>query len=334
MRNSPVIVGLGLVLVFGLAGPWATRPCRAAEAGEGVRETIEARVDPEAGRIEWRYRGRTLLAYVFATNQYKPYLRELRTLTGEDVLRDAPADHLHHHGLMYAIRVNGVNFWEERDVAGRQRHAALLAHRAGRGAGGRPEASFTELIHWLPPGSGEGAVPAGESGAFLVERRTLALAVDDGRDEVALTWHADLAVGGRTNQVRLHGSDYNGLGLRVPASWDRAAHHVNSERAPYATGGKHDVIPARWGAVSGPPDGRGPQVVLAARPRGQAGRNVFFSMTEPFTYLSATQGLDQAPLDYRAGDRFTLDYLVLVHARPKTPEQIEARYQEWSRALP
>ena len=34
-------------------------------------------------------------------------------VTGENLLRDAPHDHLHHHALMYGIRVNGVNFWEE-----------------------------------------------------------------------------------------------------------------------------------------------------------------------------------------------------------------------------
>ncbi len=63
--------------------------------------------------------------YAFATNQFKPYVRELYTLRGENVLRDAPPDHLHHHGLMYAVWVNGINFWEERGAPGFEQHVEL-----------------------------------------------------------------------------------------------------------------------------------------------------------------------------------------------------------------
>ena len=57
--------------------------------------------------LEVRYKGQKILVYAFATNQFKPYVRELYTLRGENVTRDAPPDHLHHHGLMYAVYVNG-----------------------------------------------------------------------------------------------------------------------------------------------------------------------------------------------------------------------------------
>ncbi len=80
-------------------------------------------------------------------------------------------------------------------------------------------------------------------------------------------------------------------------------------------------------------DGRTTQVALFARPRGHAGTNSFFAMTEPFTYLAATQGLDKKPLDYRAGDRFAIDYLVLIYPVARTAAQIEARYQAWAGEL-
>ena len=92
-------------------------------------------------------------------------------------------------------------------------------------------------------------------------------------------------------------------------------------------------MPARWGAVSHTVDGRTMHVALFARPRGHAGTNSFFAMTEPFTYLSATQGLDKAPLEYRAGDRFAIDYLVLVYPAARTAAQMEARYLAWAREL-
>ena len=85
-------------------------------------------IDPQDGRgeLEVRFKGRKLLVYAFATNQFKPYVRELYTLRGENVLRDAAPDHLHHHGLMYAVCVNGINFWEERNAPGIQKHVEML----------------------------------------------------------------------------------------------------------------------------------------------------------------------------------------------------------------
>ena len=157
--------------------------------------------------------------------------------------------------------------------------------------------------------------------------------MDEAKEEVALAWHAEFEVGARTNRVSLHGSDYNGLGLRLPAAWDHVARHENSEKAPWPTGGKPGAVPARWGAVSHTVDGRTTQVALFARPRGHAGTNSFFAMTEPFTYLAATQGLDKGPLTYRAGDRFAIDYLVLAYPAARTAAQIEARYRAWAGEL-
>ena len=56
-------------------------------------------------------------------------------------------------------------------------------------------------------------------------------------------------------------------------------------------------------------------------------------MTEPFTYLAATQCLDRAPLEYRAGDRFAIDHLVLVYSTARAPAQLEERYQSWAGKL-
>jgi hypothetical protein len=321
-KSSLSLVGVLVLVLF----PASQRTTIAGQSDASVGVWTEV-VQPERGLIEWHFKGRKLLAYTFATNQFKPYVRELSSLAGDNVLRDAPFDHLHHHGLMYAIRVNGVNFWEERDQPGHQRHIKLLSQSTSRGASGLPQASFTELIHWVP--HGEHAQADTTPAAFLVELRTLTLIVDEAKEEVVLAWHAEFEVGARTNRVTLHGSDYNGLGLRLPAAWDHVARHENSERALYPAGGKPGAVPARWSAVSHTVDGRTTQVALFASPRGHAGTNSFFAMTEPFTYLAATQGLDKKPLDYGAGDRFAIDYLVLVSPAVRTTAQLETRYQAW-----
>jgi hypothetical protein len=60
-----------------------------------------------------------------------------------------------------------------------------------------------------------------------------------------------------------------------------------------------------------------------------AGQPRIFSMINPFAYLSATQNLDQAPLEYRRGETFTVRHLVTVTPRRLTTETLERRYQRW-----
>ena len=45
-------------------------------------------------------------------------------------------------------------------------------------------------------------------------------------------------------------------------------------------------------------------------------------MRTGFPYLSATQGLDQEPLVYRAGDTFELNYLVTLYPELKSAEAL------------
>ena len=70
----------GLALFLSLAGT-------ATAANPPI--SIDSKVDQ--GELVVRYQGRKLLVYAFATNQFKPYVRELYTLRGENVMRDAPA---------------------------------------------------------------------------------------------------------------------------------------------------------------------------------------------------------------------------------------------------
>jgi hypothetical protein len=281
----------------------------------------------EQGLLDLSYKGRPLLVYAFGSQQYKPYVRELRNLRGDNVLLDAPPDHLHHHGLMYAIRVNGVNFWEERDQPGYEKSVKIVRPVFGKSATGLPEASFSQLIHWVADGS---VVDTGKA-ALLIEQRRLTVTVDEARQEVALKWHADFEVGPGASQVKLSGASYHGLGLRLPPAFNIVAQHQNSERAAYPTQGTGDVIRARWASVSKPADDQAPTIALFGQGTPERGLPSFFSMVKPFTYLAVTEGLDKAPIEHASGDKFSLDYLVLVYGERKSPEFLEERYQQWKR---
>jgi hypothetical protein len=319
--NANFLIALFLGLLAGIS------PAKDSNASPGpVKAEIVEVLNPQKGELEWRFKGRTVLVYAFATNQFKPYVRELYTLRGQNVLRDAPADHLHHHGLMYAIRINGTNFWEEKPNPGIEKSVKLLAHKTGESTRGLPEASFTQLIHWLPP-----LHPPPEdsaAAALLIEERTLTLTVDDKNQEVAVRWDAAFQVGGNVGRVILHGSHYNGLGLRLPQSFDRVAKFENSEGQPYTGENTSNLIPARWTSASGIMDGGDVMLVLFGHPRN-AGENKFFTLLEPFAYLSATQGLDTQPLEYSAGDKFALRYLLTVYPANQSRDFIQQHYKLW-----
>jgi len=300
----------------------ADKPAQLAQAA------LSEVVDAGKGELQWLYKGRPLLVYAFATNQFKPYVRELYTLRGENVLRDAPKDHLHHHGLMYAIRMNGVNFWEERDSPGVEKSVRLVSHRAGQSRGGLPEASFTQLIHWLAYTNRAAADSA--AAAFLIENRTLTLTVNEKSEEVALVWDAAFEIGKNAEKLQEHGSEYNGLGMRLPQSMDTTAEFQNSGNAPYTGADSRNLIPAKWTSVSGPVDGKDIMLVLFGHPKNDRGDGNFYSLRAPvFAYLSVTQGLEKEPLIYSAGQKYRLRYLLTVYSTNKSREFIERRAADW-----
>ena len=57
--------------------------------------------------------GRLLLKLRTQPSPMKLYVSQLFTPQGTQVLRDSPHDHVHHHALMYAIGIDGADFWSE-----------------------------------------------------------------------------------------------------------------------------------------------------------------------------------------------------------------------------
>ena len=271
------------------------------------------------------YQGQPLLRYVFNPRQYKPYVAEFSAPGGRNILRDAPSDHLHHHGLMYAIKVNGLNFWEE--VAGNGVERVVTTSAAVTSAGAKLE----QVIHWVAPQ--EAFIADTTPAALLVEHRTLLLTVDAATHESALEWKAEFAVGKKTNQVTLTGATYHGLGMRYLEELDALAQHSYAGRKPDLVN-RQEVSPAKWAAVSFAASGHPATLALLPHPANARGDGDFFSMLTPFAYLAATQGLDKEPLVYHSGDKFTLRYLVLLYPEVKATEALEARDRGWRESTP
>ncbi len=271
--------------------------------------------------------GKPVMKYLFAPAQYKPYVSELRTTTGFNVLRDAPKDHHHHHGLMYGIKVNGVNFWEEISGSGVQKVVSTAwAEESGRNA---PCAVITQELHWLA--APDAFLPEDRVVPLLKERRKLTLSVDRAAGETRLIWHARFEVPGKTNVVSLTGSSYHGLGARFIAALDSASNHVTDSGSPDLSGTKQDVSRHPWEAVVFNAGDTKATFAILGFPQNARKEPMFFGMRHPFTYISATQGLDKEPLVYKSGDVFEISYQVLLYPEAKSSQWLSERWNRFAR---
>lgn len=283
--------------------------------------------------------GRPVGRYRYAEVPFKPYLQELRTPSGINILRDAPFDHLHHHSLMFAVAVEGVNFWEEKDGFGKQEHLAIRDVFAGH-AGGLPCASFKEEVAWRAGGKG-----------LLHETRAVRVLADPAGKASVVSWTAEfreLNPDGRTAgagqpAVTLGGERYYGLGMRFITSMDGTGQFFNADGAN-GVDGTNDKR-SRWCAYTAEADGKPVTVAMFDHPTNARHPANWFTMLEPFSYLCATLGLQHEklalgraasqPADQQAGaGPFRLTYGVAVWDGKVQPDEIERVYALWLKTTP
>ena len=279
-----------------------------------------------------RHEGRNVLQYAYAPGRFKPYVKELATLDGRNLLRDAPSDHLHHHALMYAVRVEGINFWEEVPGSGIQRPVETTIPAPTTPGPGRSRASLHQTLHWLKPE--HAFLPATEGHALLVERRSLTLEVDEPGHEVSLLWRSEFETVSGHPEVVVDGANCFGLGARFLAEMDSSAVHFAADGPLDVANGRQDVSQHPWAAVAFDRPGSGSTFAILGHPRNPGGAPWFFSMKTPFAYLSATERPDRQPRVLARGDRVALEFLVLALPGRATPDALEARYRRWIAPAP
>jgi hypothetical protein len=286
--------------------------------------------EPSLRPTQWTitYDGKPVMVSVFDQQKFKPYVQALNTLNGYGVLKDSPEDHLHHHALMYGIKINGINFWEETAGCGVQKVVEAPPPDISRNATGLPQARLVQVLYWLAPE--DAFLPNTNAPALLSERRTLTLTLDPGNRETALHWKSEFVVGSKTNTVTLTGANYHGLGMRFQRELDSLAVHFTPEGQPDLGGSRQDVSTHSWEAVTFNNPGKPATIALFSGPGNARGDSRYFAMKTPFAYVSATQGLDQEPMVYRRGDRFELNYLVTLYPELKTTQALAERARKWS----
>lgn len=250
----------------------------------------------------------------------KPYIKELYTPKGVQFLLDSPPDHVHHRGVMYAIAVSGVDFWAEFENCGKELNRNVKAEAPAPGAD--DEAVISQGVDWQ----------AVDGKTVAVEQRSIR--VHGGKDAAAstatlLTWRTKLELPPGVTEAPLTGNHYFGLGLRFVREMDKIGKFMNSEKAEgEVVRGDEKLYPGRWCAYSAELNGKPVTIAMFDGP-DNVRRATWFTMADPFAYLSATLKLHKEPLTLKAGQPLELCYGLAAWDGEIKPEQIEKTYQLW-----
>jgi hypothetical protein len=256
--------------------------------------------------------GTPLARYRFGSVPFKPYVDELRTPSGQNILRDAPHDHLHHHGLMYAIKVGDCSFWAEWDGSFGKQVTVQCESEDGR--------LITE-IDWNTP----------QSKTLLKEVRQITVEQKD--NVTLLDWKGALTA--QVDTVLGDSYYYYGLGMRFDETMDKGGRFFNDT-------GKHDgritrdderLKPCQWMAYTTKLHGQPVTVAMFDHPSNPVPMTAF-TMGETgnsFAYISATMNLHPEPVELKSGETFAFQYRVAVWDGEVSPETVEKTYADFVR---
>jgi hypothetical protein len=287
----------------------------------------------DANSLAVREGNATLLRYRYGDVPFKPYIQELLTPSGVNVLLDAPPDHLHHHALMFACAVNNVDFWGEavgpaeghfEPLPGKQQHLKLTDVGVTK-LKGRRLGYFGEPMLWVSPPHNE---------PLLVEHRYISAGRIDKYRVTFLTWQSLLSVP-TDKECVLSGSHYHGLGMRFIRSMDATGEFRNPDNDPGVIfRGEERLTRSRWCAYTAQADGKTVTVAMFDHPDNPRSPATWFTMAKPFAYMSATLRLHEKPLKMLPNKPLTLHYgVALWDGRPES-SQIEEVYVQWLTMLP
>lgn len=293
-------------------------------AGAAMAADTAAVIKQDASTVSISFDGSPVLVYRYGDAPFKPYVKELYTPAGVQILRDSPHDHVHHRGLMFGLQVNGADYWGEHARSGKQRNAGLAVRQdiSSDGVSHVSCISCTQTLRWTPPG---------EEQPVLAERRTIEARFDKGLRATLLTWQTELKPEPGRKSITLTGTHYDGLGIRFVESMDKGGRFLYAcdQPGPIVRGTER-VTATRWCAYSAVADGKPVTVALfdhPANPRRPAG---MFSMAGHFAYLSVTPNVWKRPMTIEADKPLHLRYGVALWDGKVERDEIEQTYKTWA----
>ena len=269
--------------------------------------------------------GKEVLRYLFVGKAAKPYIEKLLTPSGINVLVDSPADHVHHHGIMYAMDVNGVTFWNEAVKCGRelQKHTDDIQfnHFSFNGKK-KSSASFTGRIDWVAPAWD---IP------YIHEKRIIKVNSSDDGPRV-VTWESIFSLAKDRKTAKFTGEHFHGLGLRfVPAMNTGGRFFSSTKDEGKVFRGDERLRGGHWCAYTAKAEGKDVTVAMFDG-KDNVRKATWFSMTKPFAFFGATIELYKTPYVLEKGKELKLCYGVALWDGVISDEVIETEYRKWLRS--
>ncbi len=281
-------------------------------------QTLSTGVDHEAEGAVLQIDSQVLVRYWYESVPYKPYVRELYSPAGVNVVRDNVPDHLHHHALMYAVAVDGVNFWEEQQQPGVQKNLGVGDVVV---VGDTKVAGLKQKLDWINPRTNE---------VLLKEQRKIWVRLIKSDGTTLLTWEAKLSVPAGKDSATLSGSHYFGLGMRFVQSMDAIGKFSNADgKEGKIYRGEERLVDSDWCAYSAAVDGKPVTVAMFGHRSNPRYPTTWFTMAKPFAYMSATLNLHAEPLKIPVGEPLDLRYAVAVWDGHVDSDAIESLYEKW-----
>lgn len=296
-------VAATLIASAGASATWARQP---------FQITVDANnVSVQSGKVP-------VLQYRYGDVPFKPYIKEFYTPGGLNVLLDAPSDHVHHHGLMFAVAANGVNFWEEIPAAGRQvQEGRLITILQDQDKSG-PTGGFCVGPVWKSEALG---------GTVLHEARTIMACHVSKLRATVVTWQTELAAWRPRRPVTLSGEHYYGLGMRFVRSMDGGEFFNADGKEGTIFRGEERLVRSNWCAYTGSIDGKPVTVAMLGHPSNPRHPTTWFTMAKPFAYLSGTLNLHEEPLLVEVETPIALRYAIVAWDGKVGKERVEEAYR-------
>lgn len=265
--------------------------------------------------LEIREGNSPVLQYKYREVPFKPYAMSWFTPKGVNILRDSPEDHKHHHGLMHAITLDDINFWEEIPGCGKQLHRAFSTVFTNP-----KQVGFTEMLLWAGPEDRKG---------MLLEQRSLAHYLTGNASARLLTWQSVLRIPKDGKNITLAGKIYHGLGMRFPVFMDKTGTFLfASDETGAFDDGPHHLAQAAWCAYT-LNDGEHPVTVAMFSAKENPRPTLWFTMLEPFSYLAGTLDLSRDPITLEAGKALTMKYGLAAWDGVVDNATVQALYEQW-----
>lgn len=266
--------------------------------------------------IDFYHFNRKIAEYKYNDVPFKPYIKQLYTPSGLQILEDAPPDHLHHHGIMFAIAVNNVNFWEEKEKSGTQKHIEFS--KIDISSSNETVTStipiFLETLEWKTP-SGD---------LLLIEKRNVKSGYLPEYEANFIYWETNLINPSEQNDVQLSGNHYFGLGMRLlKTPLEKVEIFSDQEQELENVRGDEYLRTANWCCLVVKNE-LGPFTILFTdTPKSTLYPARWFTMRTPFVYISATRNLWIEPFELKPTKSLSFSHCIFVWDGVKTKQDIE-----------